>query len=359
MKRKEYAKALPYFERGVIAQPDNPNLLESLANGYFRNGRVAEAKTTLQKMHERFPDVYFLDFLRYIHALEEDYGETLKILDSVLEVCTPEIKITTYIEKGFYRGWIGDLSGSRSELQRAEEAAKTAANKGSQARAIWFRSWVYLDQRELDLSRKCLEEFYTLVTQPGPINRAVYDANYKLALGFIECAEGKADSAERRWQEMETLLPAVVPEVRNQELIYAAGLLRAEVRLAQGRVDEVIDFFEKTPPRPRRFVTDWNFYPSYNVPYPKDVLARAYVKKGHIDKAITEYERLTTFDPTTDAQFLIHPKYHYRLGLLYEQKGQKAKAAARYRKFLDLWKAADPKLPEVADAKRRLAALSR
>jgi pentatricopeptide repeat protein len=112
MKRKEYSKALPYFERGVIAQPDNPNMLESLANGYFRNGRVAEAKTTLQKMHERFPDMYFFDFLRYIHALEEDYGDTLRILDSVLEVCTPGEKTTAYIEKGFYRGWIGDLSGS-------------------------------------------------------------------------------------------------------------------------------------------------------------------------------------------------------------------------------------------------------
>ncbi len=97
---------------------------------------------------------------------------------------------------------------------------------------------------------------------------------------------------------------------------------------------------------------------AYNTPFLKDVLARAYVKKGNLDKAVAEYERLTTFDPKSDEHFLIHPKCHYRLGLVYEQKGLKAKAAERYLKFLGLWKDADPGLPEIADAKKRLAALS-
>ena len=39
---------------------------------------------------------------------------------------------------------------------------------------------------------------------------------------------------------------------------------------------------------------------------------------------------------------------------MYEEKGESAKAAAEYRKFLEYWKDADASHPELADAKKRL-----
>ena len=53
----------------------------------------------------------------------------------------------------------------------------------------------------------------------------------------------------------------------------------------------------------------------------------------------------------------IYARSFYNLGRIEDKLGDKAKARENYTKFLDLWKRADPGLPEPADAKKRLSAL--
>ena len=88
-----------------------------------------------------------------------------------------------------------------------------------------------------------------------------------------------------------------------------------------------------------------------------DFIPRVYLQNGELDKVIDSYERLVTFNPMSEDRRLIHPLNYYRLGKVYEQKGNKRKAKANYRKFLKLWEDADPGITEVEDAKKRLAEL--
>ena len=83
---------------------------------------------------------------------------------------------------------------------------------------------------------------------------------------------------------------------------------------------------------------------------------------GQPDSAIAEFTRYVTSTSLTsrmgnDQLFLAYA--YRRLGELWENKHDNAKAAENYTKFIDLWKNADPVLqPKVADARTRLAKLT-
>ncbi len=114
------------------------------------------------------------------------------------------------------------------------------------------------------MSRKSIEEYHAYGLKESPQFSAFYDSSYNALLGHIECEEGKGESAELRLKEMEALIPKVKvtsSSTAQEALKYRAGLLRAEVMLAQGRVDEVIGFLTKTPPRPQAYTSGLNYYP--------------------------------------------------------------------------------------------------
>ncbi len=185
-----------------------------------------------------------------------------------------------------------------------------------------------------------------------------YEAARKFASGLIEREQGRLDLAKTHVSEMESALSRLDPE-RNSEVAFLRDLLSSEIALAEGMPRTAADIFGKSTlfamPISHPWKVDDIFY---NTPFLKDVLARAYVQMGELDKAVGAYEGLITIDPKTDSRFLIHPRYHYRLAKLYEQKGMRDKARGQYQRFIDLWKDADPGILEVEDARKRLTDIS-
>jgi tetratricopeptide (TPR) repeat protein len=89
-------------------------------------------------------------------------------------------------------------------------------------------------------------------------------------------------------------------------------------------------------------------------------LARAYELAKQPDSALATYERRASerymWVVRNDGWSLAST--YRRLGELYEERGEKDKAADYYGRFIKLWKDADPELqPQVKEIKDRLAKL--
>ena len=88
-----------------------------------------------------------------------------------------------------------------------------------------------------------------------------------------------------------------------------------------------------------------------------DPLAAAYHQSGDLEKAQEEYKKIISLTMGRLYYGNIYAKSFHMLGMIYEKLGDRSKAIENYEKFLELWKDADPGLPEVDDAKKRLARL--
>jgi tetratricopeptide (TPR) repeat protein len=88
-----------------------------------------------------------------------------------------------------------------------------------------------------------------------------------------------------------------------------------------------------------------------------EALARAYFHSGDLENARKEYEEITRLTTGRIRYGDLYARSFYMLGKTAERQGDEARARENYQKFLGLWKDADPGLPEVEDAWKRIAGL--
>jgi tetratricopeptide (TPR) repeat protein len=92
----------------------------------------------------------------------------------------------------------------------------------------------------------------------------------------------------------------------------------------------------------------WNFF----------YLAQCHFAAGKFDEALKWLQKIpAVYDNNLGNRAVFYPKSFYLLGRIYEQKGDKQAAITNYEKLLELWKDGDKDLPELIDAKARLAKL--
>jgi serine/threonine protein kinase/tetratricopeptide (TPR) repeat protein len=352
---RNFDKSIEHFQKYASLNPKDANPLDSLAEAYFLMGKLDESIAKYKEALAVKPGFLTSNYcIAYIYALKENPAEAMAWLETFIsQAPNAGWKGGGYAFKGFYQSWLGSLNRGLDNLKKAEEMLASVGDVAGKAQISYLKVFTYLFKGELNLARKSNKECFDVLVDRYPKNEAYYKVLYLSVLSLIELKEGKMDSAKTRVAETTSLLPSLTPSQKEWGT-FIADHLQAEVLLAEGLPDKAMALFEKAmlpvPPGMQDVIP----LAAYNTPFLKDALARAYLQKGDLDRAITEYEKLVTFDPNSRARFLVHPELHYRLARLYEQEGMNSKAIEQYQKFLDLWKDAEPGRLEVEDARKRL-----
>ena len=351
----EFEKAIEYFLKYIAMYPEDANPVDSLAEQYLRMGRLNEALEKYIQALEMQPDLGSDFRIAYIYALKEDYAEAMKWIDRFIDHApSAGIKAEGFLFRAICDFMLGKNEQAFRDLEKGDELADQMGNEPRKASMDFVRGCIYFDLGNFDLSQEYIQKMFDVTFSFNPESK-VDKAWHNFFLGLTDVRAGRAESAKSRLEAMRSFVPEFNP-FQTHVATTRSNRLQAEIWIAEGFAAKAIELLESVEPGIAP-VIEVDYIVPYNIPMIRDTLARAYLKKGNVDGAIAVYEKKITFDPQSKERRLIHPKYHYLLGKLYEEKGEKAKAIEQYEVFLEFWKDADPGQPELEDAKKRLASL--
>ena len=192
----------------------------------------------------------------------------------------------------------------------------------------WMLVFVHLDRHEYEEAERATDVFIGLSAKRNPARPSMTGTVRAIVRARLDIARGRPEAALETLKAAEALYADLDPATR-EEFSFQWMSTMAEATLAAGRVDEAIAAGEKLALGILQSMVISSIA-NYNMPFLKDVLARAYWKKGDLEKAAAEYRKLLTIDPANQARGWMSPLYHYRLGRVLEEKGDRAGARAEY-----------------------------
>jgi len=378
---EEWDKAIERYEFLKQNKDEYSFTYTNLGEVYRDKGLYEKAEGVLKYYINNFSDnAWVHNDLAMTYMIQHKYDLALAEIERAISL-DPDLPWNVLVKGDLYYSkgdWIQAENEYTKLLELEEQAAQLAGRR--------FLGGLYISQGKFAKSKEQLERGIELAKKIGEKEREsdfhVELGYWHLNLGYHEKALREFEKARKGYGESDTLwgqryalftkgltyiMMKSLPEAQRlaDELkgIIAKGMNLKEMRFYYqliGRIEleredfsKAIDYFKKAI-----FLLPGESDPSYDKQALFiEPLALAYYKAGDLEKAREEYQKITQL---TSGRLLygdIYAKSFYMLGKICAQKGWKGKAIEHYAKFLDLWKDADPGIPELEDAKNHLTNL--
>jgi len=350
MAKGQYDKAKEVLEYYLNNFSDDSVIHRRLANIYLCQGKYDLALIEIDKALSLDPTEFWnLGIKGHIYHSRGDLIEAEKEYQHILKTDEKASHL-----KG--RGWLGDLyllqgkfEKANDQFEHARELASRLGEIGSESGYLLRLTYTYLKSGNLE---KALEESKR-AERSSAEERGCMGCHRERALhlkGFTYLKMRSMDEAQKVADELNER----IKKGYNRKYIRFYNHLIGVKEVERENFSKAIEYFkEAISMLPAQYpAIHFNDHALFI-----DALASAYYKAGDIEKARAEYEGIISLTSGRLYWGDIFAKSFYMLGKIYEEKGWKGKAIEHYEKFLDLWKDADPGIPEIEDAKEKLVAL--
>jgi serine/threonine protein kinase/tetratricopeptide (TPR) repeat protein len=333
-------KSLWAINRYISLVPDEANPYDTRGDLYAYNGRPHEAIESYRVALQKNPDFASADKLGWMHIYVGDYERADSVFQSLATSPDRGIRALGRSSTHLVTAYRGQF---RQALARVNEAIGADRLEGYDG--VWYANKL-ADRTTLLLATGQLEEAISSAEEFSELERRADSAD--IEYGRFEIVYSRAFSGD--FAGARKVLEEVKRDIlsRDDTTGWVEPIRFAEGYLAyfEGRMDDVISVLEQIPGRGRG-------------PRSSYCLGQAYIQRGKLEKAVKLLEyRLQNLDGGVVNNSYDGIRCIHLLGLAYEASGWKDKAAEQYKTFLDIWKDADPGIPEIDDARARLAKLT-
>jgi tetratricopeptide (TPR) repeat protein len=333
--------AVPIYKKTFGADPDLTGPFEQLAFWLIAAGRFDEVEALIDSLKRRAPsdDIDLGGRIANIElalasARGKDGMELVAMIDGFIAAGRVRSGWGRRV-RGTYLAEAGRLGEAEQMLRQAQQRAEASAARAGAVAGRGYDTLDWLENRRTGKVRR--------------LNAGEIDGYLDTSFDVARLAEVSIELRTRT--ALATVLRSAEEEhkeIVNQRVLDVFQYSRGCLALLGGQFAEAVALLE---PLAREYG------PRSLVLQPHGALAEAQEGTGHWAEAARAWEVVLGIgrDPTTRGPELVLDEH--RLAGIYERLGNTERARYWYGRFLNDWRNADPGMPEVEDAKRRLAVL--
>jgi tetratricopeptide (TPR) repeat protein/TolB-like protein len=350
-----YPEAFREFETYVQLHPDEPNSYDCLGEFYLVTGQPETALEWYTRALEVDPSFGQSHGGRaWAYAMMGNWDETFSEFDQFKDwaVRLGAPLLGFHFSDAFAHSRLGRHRVAKGHLQKGIELAQLHKEAEFEANLELLSSLLAIERNDYSRALERVSRAREIIAgAPAHQQRGGYVLAHLMA-GIAEVRRANLKAARDHLASQKELF-----DRNNLKENWWHHALEGEIALAVGDLATAESAFSAGEPELKMWFDAMggpdNLFAN-GLPF-RDGLARVKKARGDLAGAIEIYRKLNTPDINNKWTALLEPRYVLEVARLLDEMGDKEGARAEYERFLELWKDADPELPELDEARRYLA----